>query len=97
MLLTETGRIMRKTLRPLVVDTKWKQSYDILGILGSTFLLNYLVVAFISRDSMSVWRAWSALGFIGHILMVLPIVCEKVGVCRWIRGFHTAQKLKKRE
>ncbi|KAL7747657.1 Lysophospholipid acyltransferase [Sorochytrium milnesiophthora] len=73
--ITETGKAVRKSLRPLALrNPVLHRVYNILGWIASQFILNYAVAPFLLlalRPSFFVWRANY---FIGHIALAVMLV-----------------------
>ena len=79
--MTLTGRSLRKLLHNLFSHQsrlhRFKPIYDILGWLGSLFLINYSVMPFYSRSLSASFATWKSIWFCGHILMIAALVLPK--------------------
>jgi lysophospholipid acyltransferase len=80
-MMTLTGRSLRKLLHNLFSHQtqlhRYKPLYDILGWIGSVFLINYSVMPFYSRSLGASFLAWKSIWFCGHILMMSAMVLPK--------------------
>ncbi len=73
-LLTETGRLARRVLRPLFVTAEkperprpLKPLYDAAGVLATMTFTNFGGVGFVLLSFEDTWRAWRALHFYGLV------------------------------
>lgn len=76
--LNECGRTVRRNLRPLFLPGSklqaFKPLYDILGVLVSKVLMDYMFLSFFLRRfdySITVWRNFY---FFGHFMIIIPIL-----------------------
>jgi hypothetical protein len=73
-LLTETGRVARRVLRPFFVSSEkperplpLKPLYDALGVFCTMTFTNFGGVGFVLLSFQDTWRGWRALHFYGLI------------------------------
>ncbi|ORZ37258.1 MBOAT, membrane-bound O-acyltransferase family-domain-containing protein [Catenaria anguillulae PL171] len=85
-LITETAKILRRTLRPRAVATgsaTIKLAYDVGGWVLTQSVLNYVVAPFLLLGLDESWSVWKANAFVGHIgLLVAVVACKVIGAPR---------------
>jgi hypothetical protein len=95
--LTETGRSLRRALHPIFYGGKlsvFAPIYDIVGRVLSMFCMNYLFIGFIVRDISSSFAAWKSMYFIGHFIILAPLILlDVLGLGKVIKSkFHSKIK-----
>jgi hypothetical protein len=95
--LTECGRTLRRTLHPLFYGGKlsaFSPIYDVMGRVLAMFCMNYLFIGFIVRDIGSTFAVWRSVYFIGHLIIVLPLLLLDVfGLGKVVKkAFHPKVK-----
>lgn len=92
--MTESGRTLRKTLRPFFLSGRLaplKPVYDVLGWFLALFTMNYLVVSFILHRLDLAMIAFRSVGYAGHVLILTPIVVFNIlGLGKVVRRWHPA-------
>ncbi|KAI8099756.1 MBOAT, membrane-bound O-acyltransferase family-domain-containing protein [Halteromyces radiatus] len=87
-LFQNTGRIMRKTLRPFTftVDMQgksvpmgiYKSIYDFIGIIMTMFVINTTSIAFIGLYIHPIWSVWRQIYFIHYVFGILIWLLMKI-------------------
>ncbi|KAH8830966.1 endoplasmic reticulum protein [Flagelloscypha sp. PMI_526] len=96
--LTTLARITRRTVRPLFLSprhTTLKRVYDIAGTVFSIFVLNYIVVPFMTLTLSDSLIGWTRVAFYGHFLIWGGLVFFYTGGGKFFRLLET--KMKERE
>jgi hypothetical protein len=53
------------------------------------FCLNYLFVGFIVRDISSSFAVWKNVYFVGHFIIIIPLILDAFGLGKFIKSkFH---------
>ncbi|PFH50329.1 hypothetical protein AMATHDRAFT_61246 [Amanita thiersii Skay4041] len=92
--ITSVARTARTNIRPLLLPgpneqpSFAKQLYDIGGILLTVIIVNYATVPFMILNIKDSIRAWTILGWYGHIIVFGALTLFSVGGTKYFRGLQ---------
>ncbi|KAF5357589.1 hypothetical protein D9758_007471 [Tetrapyrgos nigripes] len=92
--ITTVARLVRKNIRPIFLNAPnqppslFKRLYDIIGIITSLIVLNYVTAPFMLLTFKDSIQAWSNLGWYGHYIVFGGLAFFYAGGARVLRPLH---------
>lgn len=83
---------MRQNIRPFFasgsLNSPAKRFYDVIGIITTSFILNYAAAPFILLNAEDSIQAWRVLGFYGHVTVLAALAMFYSGGIQYLKGLQ---------
>jgi lysophospholipid acyltransferase len=90
--ITTAARLVRQNIRPFFasgsLNSPAKRFYDVIGIITTSFILNYAAAPFILLNAEDSIQAWRVLGFYGHVTVLAALAMFYSGGIQYLKGLQ---------